>query len=240
MPRVYRATPLHPYLHGRIGSIPIELARPDPGAIRRALRVLEDGGMVGIFPEGPFGRDGRLVRGHPGVGLVALRAGVPVVPAAITGTFQALVARRWHIPAGCRSGCGSAVRCASAPRPSVADPARARGRDHADHGRDRRHARRAGRGADRRPVMGPGPPRPGAGGSASLPTAAPGLHRVAALRPPPLALRPRGQRGVGAGARHGRRPGRASGTRSWAGSRPCGKNSRRAPSRSGTSWKTST
>jgi 1-acyl-sn-glycerol-3-phosphate acyltransferase len=98
MPRVYRATPLHPYLHDRIGSIPIELARPDPGAIRRALRVLESGGIVGIFPEGPYGRDGHLVRGHPGIGLVALRAGVPVVPAAITGTFQALVARRWYIP----------------------------------------------------------------------------------------------------------------------------------------------
>ncbi len=98
MPRVYRATPLHPYFHRHVGSIPIELARPDPGAIRRALRVLDDGGVVGIFPEGPFSRDGRLVRGQPGVALVALRAGVPVVPAAITGTFQALAARRWHIP----------------------------------------------------------------------------------------------------------------------------------------------
>jgi 1-acyl-sn-glycerol-3-phosphate acyltransferase len=98
MPRVYRATPLHPYFHRQVGSIPIELARPDPGAIRRALRVLEDGGVVGIFPEGPFGHDGRLVRGQPGVALVAIRAGVPVVPAAITGTFHALAARRWHIP----------------------------------------------------------------------------------------------------------------------------------------------
>ncbi len=98
MPRVYRATPLHPYFHRHVGSIPIELARPDPGAIRRALRVLEGGGIVGIFPEGPCGRDGKLVRGHPGVALVALRAGVPVLPAAITGTFHALAARRWHIP----------------------------------------------------------------------------------------------------------------------------------------------
>jgi 1-acyl-sn-glycerol-3-phosphate acyltransferase len=32
------------------------------------------------------------------VALVAIRAGVPVVPAAITGTFHALAARRWHIP----------------------------------------------------------------------------------------------------------------------------------------------
>lgn len=98
MPRVYRATPLHPFFHRHVGSIPIELVRPDPGAIRRALRLLEAGGVVGIFPEGPFGRSGRLVRGQPGVALVALRAGVPVVPAAITGTAQALWARRWHIP----------------------------------------------------------------------------------------------------------------------------------------------
>lgn len=98
MPRVYRATPFHPYFHRHVGSIPIELARPDTAAIRRTLRVLEGGGVVGIFPEGPFGGNGQLVRGQPGVALVALRADVPVVPAAITGTFQALVARRWHIP----------------------------------------------------------------------------------------------------------------------------------------------
>jgi 1-acyl-sn-glycerol-3-phosphate acyltransferase len=98
MPRVYRATLLHPYFHRHIGSIPIELSRPDPGAIRGALRALDQGGVVGIFPEGPFGRNGRLMRGQPGVALVALRSGVPVVPAAITGTAQALWGRRWHIP----------------------------------------------------------------------------------------------------------------------------------------------
>jgi 1-acyl-sn-glycerol-3-phosphate acyltransferase len=98
MPRVYRATPLHPYFHDHVGSIPINLARPDAGAIRRALRVLERGGVIGIFPEGPFGRDGALARGRPGVALVALRSGVPVVPAAISGTFQALAGRRLYVP----------------------------------------------------------------------------------------------------------------------------------------------
>src|SRR3972149_12235164 len=47
MPRVYRATPVHPYFHRQVGSIPIELARPDPRAVRRAPRVLEDGGGIG-------------------------------------------------------------------------------------------------------------------------------------------------------------------------------------------------
>ena len=98
MPRVYRATPLHPYFHDHVGSIPVSLVRPDPGAIRRALRVLEHGGVVGIFPEGPFSQQGTLVRGQAGVALVALRSGVPVVPAAISGTFHALAARRFFVP----------------------------------------------------------------------------------------------------------------------------------------------
>ena len=98
MPRVYRATPLHPALHEGIGSIPIDVDRPDPGAIKRALRVLRNGRVVGIFPEGPFSREGRLVPGQPGVAAIALRAGVPVVPAAIRGTFEALAGRPLHLP----------------------------------------------------------------------------------------------------------------------------------------------
>ena len=98
MPRVYHASPLHPSFHRRIGSIPVNLERPDPGAIKSALRVLEEGGVVGIFPEGPFSREGRLMPGQSGVAMIALRAGVPVVPAAVTGTFEALSGRRFYVP----------------------------------------------------------------------------------------------------------------------------------------------
>ena len=98
MPRVWRATPLHPLLHRQIGSILLDLERPGVGALRRALRALDQGRVVGIFPEGPFSVRGCLERGLPGVGLLALRAGVPVVPAGIRGTFQALVGRRGYIP----------------------------------------------------------------------------------------------------------------------------------------------
>jgi 1-acyl-sn-glycerol-3-phosphate acyltransferase len=98
MPRVWRATPLHPPLHRRLGSIPLNVARPDVGALRRALQVLEQGGVVGIFPEGPFSVRGRLEPGLPGVALLAIRSGVPVVPAGIRGTFEALRGRRFHIP----------------------------------------------------------------------------------------------------------------------------------------------
>ena len=84
MPRVYRATPLHPYFHDHVGSIPVSLARPDPGAIRRAIRVLA--GRRGHF-RGPFSRHGRLAV----VNLAwrhRLRSGVSFVPAAIEGTFM--------------------------------------------------------------------------------------------------------------------------------------------------------
>lgn len=98
MPSVYHATPLHPAFHRHVGSIPISLERPDPGAIKRTLQLLEAGEVVGIFPEGPFSLEGRLVRGQPGVALIALRAGVPVVPAAIFGTFQSIAGGIFHLP----------------------------------------------------------------------------------------------------------------------------------------------
>jgi 1-acyl-sn-glycerol-3-phosphate acyltransferase len=98
MPRVYHATVLHPPFHRWAGTIPLNLERPDFTAIRRALRVLEGGGVVGIFPEGPFSVNGRLERGQPGVAMLALRSGAPVVPVAIHGTYEALVGRRFYIP----------------------------------------------------------------------------------------------------------------------------------------------
>lgn len=98
MPRVYRATPLHPPFHRHIGSIPVNLERADVGALRRALAALDEGRVVGIFPEGPFSIRGTLERGLPGVALLALRSGVPVVPAAIRGTYEALRGRRFYVP----------------------------------------------------------------------------------------------------------------------------------------------
>ena len=98
MPRVYYASPLHPAFHRHIGSIPVNLSRPEPGAIKRALRALDAGHIVGIFPEGPFSREGRLVPGQPGAAALALHAGVPVVPTAVLGTFEAMRGRRFYLP----------------------------------------------------------------------------------------------------------------------------------------------
>ncbi|MFC7359863.1 lysophospholipid acyltransferase family protein [Nocardioides astragali] len=69
----------------RAGQIPLDRFAPDPGAIRSSLRVLRDGGVVGIFPEGTRG-DGELRRFHHGAAYLALVTGVPVVPVTMIGT----------------------------------------------------------------------------------------------------------------------------------------------------------
>ncbi len=71
-----------------IGCIPVNRDGRDLAAIRAGLRALEEGRVVPIFPEGTIvpesGR--RLGPIRPGSAYLAIRAGVPVVPAYILGT----------------------------------------------------------------------------------------------------------------------------------------------------------
>jgi 1-acyl-sn-glycerol-3-phosphate acyltransferase len=67
------------------GQIPLDRFAADPGAIRSALRVIRDGGVVGIFPEGTRS-SGDLTRFHHGAAYLALVTGVPVVPVTLIGT----------------------------------------------------------------------------------------------------------------------------------------------------------
>jgi 1-acyl-sn-glycerol-3-phosphate acyltransferase len=98
MPRVWHATPFHPLFHRHVGSIPINLERPDVGALRRALGALAAGGVIGIFPEGPFSVRGQLEPGLPGVALLAFHSAAPVIPAGIRGTYEALAGRWGYVP----------------------------------------------------------------------------------------------------------------------------------------------
>ncbi len=51
-----------------------------------ALEVLDEGKLLGIYPEGTRSPDGRLHRGRTGVARLALQAGAPVIPAGLIGT----------------------------------------------------------------------------------------------------------------------------------------------------------
>ncbi|MEV4945731.1 lysophospholipid acyltransferase family protein [Streptomyces sp. NPDC053755] len=72
------------------GQIPVDRSGKEAGraAIREGLGVLSKGELLGIYPEGTRSHDGRLYKGKVGVAVMAITAGVPVVPCAMVGTFE--------------------------------------------------------------------------------------------------------------------------------------------------------
>lgn len=75
----------------------------DLEAIRIALMLLKQGEAVAVFPEGRLSDTPALLRGKPGVSLLAQRSGAPVLPIGITGTERLgtlvpFVTARWRRP----------------------------------------------------------------------------------------------------------------------------------------------
>lgn len=66
-------------------AIAIDRAGSDLRAMRQALDVLAQGGLLLIAPEGTRSVHGRLQRGHAGVVQLALKSGAPIIPVAHTG-----------------------------------------------------------------------------------------------------------------------------------------------------------
>jgi len=58
--------------------------------LEAALALLQAGQLFGIYPEGTRSPDGRLYRGRPGVGWLALKSGLPVIPVGMIGTRRVL------------------------------------------------------------------------------------------------------------------------------------------------------
>jgi 1-acyl-sn-glycerol-3-phosphate acyltransferase len=73
-----------------LGQVPIDRGggAASERAMRTALRVLAEGKLLGIYPEGTRSPDGRLYRGKTGVARLALEAQVPVIPCAMINTFE--------------------------------------------------------------------------------------------------------------------------------------------------------
>lgn len=67
------------------GLIPVRRGEGDTSALRKALEALESGYIFGVAPEGTRNITGRLKRAHPGTVMLALRAGVPLLPVAHWG-----------------------------------------------------------------------------------------------------------------------------------------------------------
>jgi len=72
------------------GVIPVDRGGGENSdrALKTGLRVLAEGHVLGIYPEGTRSPDGRLYRGKTGVARLAIESGAPVVPCAMINTFQ--------------------------------------------------------------------------------------------------------------------------------------------------------
>jgi 1-acyl-sn-glycerol-3-phosphate acyltransferase len=100
----------------KLGAFPVRRGEGDREAIRMSERILAEGRILVIFPEGHRSGDGVLLMAHPGAGYIALRTGAPVVAVAISGTqkifkrFRPTVTIRYSKPFTIRPSEGKRAR----------------------------------------------------------------------------------------------------------------------------------
>lgn len=86
---LFRVPLLGSLIHA-LNARPVKRDGADGRALKTTLRLLREGGAVLVFPEGTRGVEGRLAEGKPGVGMLAVMSGAPVVPVYVSGTGRAL------------------------------------------------------------------------------------------------------------------------------------------------------
>jgi 1-acyl-sn-glycerol-3-phosphate acyltransferase len=81
--------PVLGFLIRSVGGFPIQREGMGASGLKETLRRLRNGGIVTLFPEGTRSPTGELGELKTGIAVLAARAGVPIVPAAVAGTFEA-------------------------------------------------------------------------------------------------------------------------------------------------------
>ena len=83
-----------------VGQVPVDRSSGSAAqaALDTAVRLLREGTLLGIYPEGTRSPDGRLYKGKTGVARMALEANVPVIPVAMIGTdeLNPIGSRMWR------------------------------------------------------------------------------------------------------------------------------------------------
>lgn len=60
----------------------------DRNALRKGLKLLDEGKVLGLFPEGTRSKDGVVKKGLAGAGFFAMRSNATVIPCAIIGQYE--------------------------------------------------------------------------------------------------------------------------------------------------------
>lgn len=84
-------------IYRSLGGFPIRRGGVTKGALSEAIRRLRSGRVVVMYPEGQISLTGELLPPKPGLGLIVARADVPVLPAYVTGTDEAMPRGKWWI-----------------------------------------------------------------------------------------------------------------------------------------------
>ena len=71
-----------------LGAIPVDRGHADIAAVRGALKVVKDGSVLGIFPQGTRSLDNTPTPMLSGVSMIAMCGGVPVIPAYVDGPYR--------------------------------------------------------------------------------------------------------------------------------------------------------
>jgi 1-acyl-sn-glycerol-3-phosphate acyltransferase len=74
----------------KCNAFPVKRGKGDRESLRAGLKVLKDGNVFGLFPEGTRSRTGEIGKGLSGAGFFALRTEADVVPCAIIGPYKSL------------------------------------------------------------------------------------------------------------------------------------------------------
>lgn len=82
--------PVFKWIITKLNAFPVRRGAADRTAIRYAINLLKNGEILGLFPEGTRSKTGELGKPEPGIAMIALKAGVPIIPAAIIGTNKIL------------------------------------------------------------------------------------------------------------------------------------------------------
>jgi 1-acyl-sn-glycerol-3-phosphate acyltransferase len=73
-----------------IGAFGVRRGEADRQSIRTSIQILQQNGVLVMFPEGTRSADGRLREPEPGAAMIALRAGATVLPMAVVGSHIAM------------------------------------------------------------------------------------------------------------------------------------------------------
>lgn len=86
--------PVFGWLLRKVYAFPVRRGKSDRRAIRTALKILDEGHVLALFPEGTRSATGDLQELQRGAAMLALRSGAPVIPMVILGAHEALAGGR--------------------------------------------------------------------------------------------------------------------------------------------------